>query len=117
VGSGSPTRTCANTRIYRGAAATWINNQQQWEGLFMAIADTAAAVARQPADNRQMINAIIASVLGWALDLFDLFILLYVAPVLGALFFPSNDTTLSLAAVYASYSVITPISTAARARC
>jgi MHS family proline/betaine transporter-like MFS transporter len=71
----------------------------------MAIADTAAAAARQPADNRQMINAIIASMLGWALDLFDLFILLYVAPVLGALFFPSNNTTLSLAAVYASFAV------------
>ena len=70
----------------------------------MTIAD-AAAVARQPADNRQMINAIIASMLGWALDLFDLFILLYVAPVLGALFFPSNNTTLSLAAVYASFAV------------
>ena len=32
-----------------------------------------------------------ASTLGWALDLFDLFILLYVAPVVGALFFPSDS--------------------------
>jgi hypothetical protein len=54
------------------------------------------------AGNRQMINAIVASVLGWALDLFDLFILLYVAPVIGALFFPFSNATLSLAAVYAS---------------
>ena len=29
--------------------------------------------------------------LGWSLDLFDLFILLYVAPVVGALFFPSSE--------------------------
>jgi MFS transporter, MHS family, proline/betaine transporter len=59
----------------------------------------------QPAGTRQMRNAIIASVLGWSLDLFDLFILLYVAPVVGALFFPSNVPTLSLAAVYASFAV------------
>jgi MHS family proline/betaine transporter-like MFS transporter len=55
--------------------------------------------------SRQMRNAIIASVLGWSLDLFDLFILLYVAPVIGALFFPSSIPTLSLAAVYASFAV------------
>ena len=57
------------------------------------------------ANQRQMINAIIASVLGWSLDLFDLFILLYVAPVVGALFFPSSNPALSLAAVYGSFAV------------
>lgn len=56
-------------------------------------------------DNRHMISAIVASVLGWSLDLFDLFILLYVAPVVGALFFPSSQQTLSLAATYASFAV------------
>ncbi|MEW6767043.1 MAG: MFS transporter [Pseudomonadota bacterium] len=56
-------------------------------------------------DDRQKRNAIIASLLGWSLDLFDLFILLYVAPVVGALFFPSSNPTLSLAAVYASFAV------------
>lgn len=56
-------------------------------------------------DSRQMLNATIASVLGWSLDLFDLFILLYVAPVVGALFFPSSNAALSLAAVYASFAV------------
>ncbi len=61
--------------------------------------------AQAPGGNRQMINAIIASVLGWSLDLFDLFILLYVAPLIGALFFPSTHATLSLAAVYASFAV------------
>ena len=55
--------------------------------------------------NRQLVTALIASVLGWSLDLFDLFTLLYVAPVLGNLFFPSSQPTLSLAAVYASFAV------------
>ena len=54
---------------------------------------------------RQMAAAITASCLGWSLDLFDLFILLYVAPVVGAAFFPSEFPTLSLAAVYASFAV------------
>jgi MFS transporter, MHS family, proline/betaine transporter len=55
--------------------------------------------------NRQLVTALIASVLGWSLDLFDLFTLLYVAPVVGDLFFPSSQPTLSLAAVYASFAV------------
>lgn len=55
--------------------------------------------------NGQMVKATIASVLGWSLDLFDLFILLYVAPVIGQVFFPSNVPVLSLAAVYASFAV------------
>ncbi len=54
---------------------------------------------------RQMVIAVMASSLGWALDLFDLFILLYVAPIIGRLFFPSDVPTLSLAAVYASFAV------------
>ena len=54
---------------------------------------------------RQMIVASSASVLGWSLDLFDLFILLYVAPEIGKLFFPADIPTLSLAAVYASFAV------------
>jgi MFS family permease len=52
-----------------------------------------------------MIGAICASLFGWSLDLFDLFILLYVAPVIGAAFFPSSQPTLSLAAVYGSFAV------------
>jgi hypothetical protein len=55
--------------------------------------------------NRQLATAVIASVLGWSLDLFDLFTLLYVAPVVGNLFFPSTQPMLSLAAVYASFAV------------
>src|SRR5580700_11162465 len=71
----------------------------------MTIANMQDAETVMPVAGRQMRNAIIASVLGWSLDLFDLFILLYVAPVIGTLFFPSTNATLSLAAVYASFAV------------
>jgi len=71
----------------------------------MTIANIEGAGAATHVASRQMRNAMVASVLGWSLDLFDLFILLYVAPVVGALFFPSSVPTLSLAAVYASFAV------------
>src|SRR5579872_6076925 len=71
----------------------------------MAIANLEDIDTATPAAARQMRTALVASVLGWSLDLFDLFILLYVAPVVGALFFPSTIPTLSLAAVYASFAV------------
>jgi MFS transporter, MHS family, proline/betaine transporter len=71
----------------------------------MTIANMHDAETVMPVAGRQMRNAMLASVLGWSLDLFDLFILLYVAPVVGALFFPSSVPTLSLAAVYASFAV------------
>ncbi|MCM3569685.1 MFS transporter [Neobacillus mesonae] len=54
---------------------------------------------------KQFRSAIIASVLGWSFDLYDLFLLLYVAPTISALFFPTSNPTLSLAAVYASFAV------------
>jgi MFS family permease len=53
----------------------------------------------------QMLTAVVASSLGWALDLFDLFILLFVAPVIAKLFFPSSAPMLALAGVYASFAV------------
>src|SRR6516164_3033968 len=71
----------------------------------MTVVGTPLADAQVSGGNRQMISAVMASVLGFSLDLFDLFILLYVAPVIGALFFPSSLPTLSLAAVYASFAV------------
>src|ERR1700761_6859782 len=71
----------------------------------MTIANAEGTEVAPAVASRQMRNAIVASVLGWSLDLFDLFILLYVAPVVGALFFPSSVPTLSLAAVYASFAV------------
>lgn len=64
--------------------------------------EATASVAVPP---RKVLLAAIASSFGWALDLFDLFILLYVAPIIGRLFFPSDYPTLSLAAVYASFAV------------
>ncbi len=54
---------------------------------------------------RQVISATMASLLGWSFDLYDLFLLLYVAPTIGQLFFPVTSPTLSLAAVYASFAV------------
>jgi MFS family permease len=54
---------------------------------------------------RATLSAAFASVAGWAFDLFDLFILLYVAGTVGELIFPASSPTLSLAAVYASFAV------------
>jgi MHS family proline/betaine transporter-like MFS transporter len=55
--------------------------------------------------NKQIVRATMASLLGWSFDLYDLFLLLYVAPTIGKLFFPATNPTLSLAAVYASFAV------------
>jgi MFS transporter, MHS family, proline/betaine transporter len=62
-------------------------------------------VLSEPVSNKQVFGAVFASCVGWSLDLFDLFILLFVAPVVGRLFFPSEHAMLSLAAVYASFGV------------
>jgi hypothetical protein len=43
-----------------------------------------------PTSKRQIITAAFASILGFALDLFDLYLLLYVAPVIGKLFSHQN---------------------------
>lgn len=64
-----------------------------------------ATGAAAPIPPRKVLLAAFASTFGWALDLFDLFLLLYVAPIVGRLFFPSHTPTLSLAAVYASFAV------------
>jgi MFS transporter, MHS family, proline/betaine transporter len=64
---------------------------------------------------RQIFLAAITSCLGWALDLYDLQILLYVAPLVGRLFFPFHDRLLSLAAVFASFAatlVMRPVGSA-----
>jgi len=55
--------------------------------------------------NRSTAIAAAASIFGWSLDLFDLFILLYVAPVVGKLFFPAAEPMFSLAGAYVSFSV------------
>ncbi|MGC7101360.1 MFS transporter [Amycolatopsis lurida] len=54
---------------------------------------------------RATLYAAFTSVAGWAFDLFDLFILLYIAGTVGKLIFPAHSPTLSLAAVYASFAV------------
>ncbi|MCX7306616.1 MAG: MFS transporter [Afipia sp.] len=65
----------------------------------------ATTVRETKISDGQRLAAVFASCFGWSLDLFDLFILLYVAPTIGKLFFPSDYPTLSLAAVYASFTV------------
>ena len=55
-------------------------------------------------DNRRAMSAVAFSCFGWAFDLFDLFILLYVAPVLATVFFPSTSPMLSLTGVYAAFT-------------
>jgi MHS family proline/betaine transporter-like MFS transporter len=49
--------------------------------------------------------AAFASVMGWSFDLFDLFLLLYVAGPIGRQIFPAQSETLSLALVFASFAV------------
>lgn len=52
----------------------------------------------------QMAQAVAVSCLGWSFDLFDLFIILYVAPILAHTFFDSASQMLSLAAVYGAFT-------------
>jgi MFS transporter, MHS family, proline/betaine transporter len=56
-------------------------------------------------NRRQMVTAGLASVVGFGFDLFDLFILLYVASTVGPLFFPTSSPTLTLSATFASFGV------------
>lgn len=49
--------------------------------------------------------AAFASLMGWAFDLFDLFLLLYVASAVGHNIFPAESETLSLALVFVSFAV------------
>lgn len=54
---------------------------------------------------RQVIAASAASIVAWSFDLFDLFIILFVASTIGPILFPSGNATLELASVYASFAV------------
>ncbi|MDB5689022.1 MAG: transporter [Sphingomonas bacterium] len=58
-----------------------------------------------PPSSQTSVLAVVASCFGWGLDLFDLFILLYVAPAVGQHFFPSEEPMLSLAGAYAAFAV------------
>lgn len=54
---------------------------------------------------RNQIMAVLSGGVAWAFDLFDLFLLLYLAPTIGKLFFPSSIPALSLAGVYGAFAV------------
>ena len=71
----------------------------------MAVITTHPTTLAERESNRHVLRAVVASCVGWSLDLYDLFLLLFVAPVIGRLFFPSENAMLSLAAVYASFGV------------
>ncbi|TQM11541.1 MFS transporter [Pseudonocardia kunmingensis] len=57
------------------------------------------------AGGKQVRAAGIASIAGWAMDLYDLTIILYLASTIGPLLFPSDNATLQLTFVYASFAV------------
>jgi len=61
--------------------------------------------APAPSTPTSPLPAAFASVMGWAFDLFDLFLLLYVAGPVGSVIFPAESETLSLALVFASFAV------------
>jgi MHS family proline/betaine transporter-like MFS transporter len=65
----------------------------------------APEVALPEVTRRQAISAALASTVAWAFDLFDLFIILFVASTIGPILFPSGNETLELAAVYGAFAV------------
>jgi MHS family proline/betaine transporter-like MFS transporter len=71
----------------------------------MQVQTSEALAQASEVPRRQVAAAISAAIFGWSLDLFDLFIILYVAPTIAPLFFSSNSPTLSLASVYGSFAV------------
>lgn len=86
-------------RTFLSKVPTRGNNKQE------SVSETNQTADLPEIGTKRILVAAIASSFGWALDLFDLFILLYVAPLIGRLFFPSTHPMLSLAAVYASFAV------------
>lgn len=62
-------------------------------------------MALTQAHGRQIRSAGLASITGWAMDLYDLLVILFVASTIGPLLFPSHSATLQLAFVYASFAV------------
>jgi MHS family proline/betaine transporter-like MFS transporter len=55
----------------------------------------AGNTAQAQVTQRQVLTAGFASIVAWSFDLFDLFILLFVASTIGPLFFPSDVPTIS----------------------
>lgn len=66
---------------------------------------TASDRRGEEAPRRQQLSAISVSLVAWSFDLFDLFIILYVASTIGPLLFPSSNPVLELTFTYASFAV------------
>ena len=58
----------------------------------------ATSAARAEVSQRQIITAGFASVVAWSFDLFDLFLLLFVASTIGPLFFRESAEVINAAA-------------------
>ena len=70
-----------------------------------ATAVTAGPATPAPVGKTQILMALFSSVAGWSLDIFDFILLLFVAPTIGPLFFPTGNPVLSLAGVYAGFAI------------
>ena len=75
------------------------------EGATTTLTDERREGALPEVTKRQVISASAASIVAWSFDLFDLFIILFVASTIGPILFPSGNATLELASVYASFAV------------
>src|SRR3982074_1965060 len=75
--------------------------ESQKRGFQMTMTSARPRAGGRPGVHRQMINAIIASLLGWSLDLFDLLRCRGDRPVSLHPAYLGPNATLSLAAVYA----------------
>jgi MFS family permease len=60
---------------------------------------------RQQQITKSQKTIIFGSWLGWSLDGYDLVLMLFLIPSISQLFFPSKDPTLSLLAIFATYTV------------
>ena len=79
------------------------------------VIDTSRNKESSGASKKQILMAIIASTAGFSLDLFDLFLLLYVASSISKLIFPISNPTLSLAATYGAFAtsmIVRPLGSA-----
>ncbi|TAM88880.1 MAG: MFS transporter, partial [Candidimonas sp.] len=71
----------------------------------MSTSTSSNPAAAGSVETKRLVYATVFSTLSWGCDLFDLFIILFVAPTIGELFFPSDNRLLSLASVYGAYAV------------
>ena len=71
----------------------------------MAMAGSATTAAGRARLRRSDARAIGAATLGWAVDMFDLMMVLNIAPQVSAAFFPTQNHLLGLTATYASFAI------------